>query len=251
MRWFWPCWPAASPPCRQRKKTPITQSGGEVGNVGIAPEYLEYVGGVYSKAVEEFMDTMQTIKEKTGYKDLYWWPSSKETAPVFFLHGQKGYPFFVEYSTELFMVDQAGNVSSYYESEAFRNACNWYYELRKRDLLHPDYLGMSPEAESLAQEQGRQFEKSPTNTNYNGYTFLYPDVPVNDTIAVLNANAVPATTPHPEAGIMFLNWLYSNAENHNLLMYGIEGERYTVMGDRRIEQKMTEDDNPLYEFPFW
>ena len=39
------------------------------------------------------------------------------------------------------------------------------------------------------------------------------------TFYTYNCNAVPVTSKHPEAALDFLQWLYSDQENHDLFMY--------------------------------
>jgi putative aldouronate transport system substrate-binding protein len=52
-------------------------------------------------------------------------------------------------------------------------------------------------------------------------------------LAIMNANAVPVTSETPSAGVQFFNWLYSSQEYYNLLNFGIEGEHWEDIGDRR------------------
>ena len=71
------------------------------------------------------------------------------------------------------------------------------------------------------------------------------------TFYTYNCNAVPVTSKHPEAALDFLQWLYSSQENHDLFMYGIEGETYNAVGDNRKEKILGEDGKALYQYDEW
>jgi putative aldouronate transport system substrate-binding protein len=43
---------------------------------------------------------------------------------------------------------------------------------------------------------------------------------------------IPSTAKHPEETLKFLEWVQSDQENYDLLMYGILGKHYTLYGDQ-------------------
>lgn len=56
---------------------------------------------------------------------------------------------------------------------------------------------------------------------------------------------------YPEAGVKFLNWLYSSQENYDLFMYGIEGVTFIPTGDNEAQFIKGPDGNSLYQYDDW
>ena len=69
--------------------------------------------------------------------------------------------------------------------------------------------------------------------------------------SIFNGNAVPSSCKNPEAGIKFLDWLYSNEENYRLFTYGIEGRNYNIVGDRIAEFVKGPDGNNTWHYDEW
>ena len=46
---------------------------------------------------------------------------------------------------------------------------------------------------------------------------------------------MPSSCKNPEAGIKFLDWLYSSEENYRLFTYGVEGRNYNIIDDKTAE----------------
>lgn len=84
--------------------------------------------------------------------------------------------------------------------------------------------------------QGMEFNsllKSRANVNwrYNPYP-LCPGKPSARTSPVNNALVVSSKSPNAERVMMFVNWLQSNQDNYDLLMYGVKGKHFTLTGDQ-------------------
>lgn len=152
--------------------------------------------------------------------------------PSVFLHrGYDTYPFTVQ--DELIYIDQDGNVKAWIETEEFKQDSAFWRELYVKGLVHPDLL--SGGADLHHRELNKEaftFEHSiwhPTSIQGNEpegeymTILLYPDEVKFNSFGMRNGTLVPITAKHPEAGIQFVNWVYSSQENHDLLALGIEG----------------------------
>ena len=82
-------------------------------------------------------------------------------------------------------------------------------------------------------------------------SYLAPDQPYMQYTSIQNLNAISSTSENPEAGLMFLNWLYSKKANHDLFIYGVEGTHYTASAPNRILNTLGTDKTPLYAFDSW
>lgn len=237
-----------------------TRTGGETGVFTIRRDLLDKYNIPVPKSNRELLDAAEALKQQWGEKEAYLWPSSVSSNPVFLHRDYDSWPFYVDYSTELMYVDQQGNVKAWVETEEFKQDSAFFREAYAKGLLHPDFLSAPFEQRQKLTDSGIWLSGGGGDANklkqvypdYNSENIrLQPDKPVLWTIPVLNANAVPATTKHPEAGIQFLNWLYSSKENHDLLMFGIEGTHYKVIDDNRIETVKDAGGKEVYAFPYW
>lgn len=76
---------------------------------------------------------------------------------------------------------------------------------------------------------------------------LSPEKPNYRMVAAKNVIVVSASSEHPEAAVKFLNWLYTNQDNYDLFMYGIEGKTLKKVGDHGMEAILdTDNKTPLY-----
>ena len=68
---------------------------------------------------------------------------------------------------------------------------------------------------------------------------------------IYNGNAVPVSCTDPNVPLSFLDWLYKDAENYQLFMYGVEGETYKKVTDNPMETIFGADGKPLYKYDDW
>lgn len=242
------------------KETSAT--GGESGVWGVRTDKLNEYGLEKPKTLDDLYNISVEMREKWGEDNLYIYPvASKVTNTMNGINrGITGYPFFVDYTTELVLIDQEGNVSSYYESPQFEETAKYMEKLYKEKLIHPDILTISGKDKNIIRKQGlfifdrngAQWTDSLKDIGYEYERFFVnPDVPSFTTVGTLNANAISTTTSHPEAGIRFLNWLYSSQENHDLMMFGVEGVHYNNVGDIRFEYINNAAGKPKHKFSFY
>jgi putative aldouronate transport system substrate-binding protein len=61
---------------------------------------------------------------------------------------------------------------------------------------------------------------------------LFPDKVAQRVSPTDMAIIIPSTAKYPEKTLEFLEWVQSNQENYDLLMYGISGKNYSLYGDQ-------------------
>lgn len=217
--------------------------------------------------VDELIEFAKAIKaeleEETG-KPIYAWGGTGRPAEWYLRSLDEDY-FYVDTALSLVKVEQDGTVSSYIESEEFEQACKIYERFYKEGLINPDILSLGHEYGSNEIQYGRWAVGFDMGTPLENLQTLQKNVPGAD-IGVFqfapdkgdfiyfytyNCNAIPATCKNPEAALDFLQWLYTDKENHDLFMYGIEGETYNAIGDNKKERILGEDGNPLWQYDEW
>ena len=177
--------------------------------------------------------------------------------------GIDGYPFkIVDLMVILF---EDGSAESYLESDHFKQWCEFAYEANQKGMIFPDLLSMNTGSVGEPTERGnflasdRNFTGERTiRANYDENArlvnfYLNREEPTVRFSAYPNCNTVSATSPHPEAAIMFLNWLYSDAFHMQTLLYGIEGTHWIDEGGREMsytEYNTNEEGNGGYQYAF-
>ena len=233
-----------------------TRTGSEAGFVGARIDKLRQYGfDSFPATRNELFDMLTSLKEQIGDPNAYFWQGSPQAAQVWLNRTHSTYPFWVDYGSELFKVTEDGEVEGWITSDEFAENARFMRRLVENDLVHPDWINI-PEAQ---EDQLQPFAllsglgadpADPPEGEELGF-FLSPERDVYVSIPVLNANAVSVTSPHPETGIQWLNWLYKNQENHDLFLFGIEGQHYVDRGERINEPITDESGQSLYEFRFW
>jgi putative aldouronate transport system substrate-binding protein len=159
----------------------------------------------------------------------------------------------------LVKINQDGSVQSWIETEQFKYVCDVMNRLYTEGQINPDIL--------LGDWGGDDYTWTLAFDCHEEYLLpsLQRNVPEADvdviqlnedkgdfiTFFSWNCKAVPITSPNPEAGIQFMQWLYANKENHDLLLYGIEGVTYESDNPRQWTPFRDAADAVLYEFGDW
>ena len=185
---------------------------------------------------------MQAVVEEETGKKVYCWPHQLSSVPDWMHRTYDNAPFTVENTLGLVKIDQDGTVSSWYESEEFKKDCENYKKMYDAGLLHPDMLTLDHEFQAGEGNNGRfvfgvfTYNYASTETALRKNTgnkmadfTLNPELGNYKFFSIFNGNAVPSSCKNPEAGIKFLDWLYSSEENYRLFTYGIEGRNYNVL----------------------
>lgn len=192
---------------------------------------------------EELVTSWETIIKNEKNPDLRYWFKINPTTALNFERGYDSFPFAVIDS--LFFVDQQGNVKPWLETEEFKQDCEFYRSMYTKGITHPDLLTIPQEKIGQLTEQGNSLSSDAYSVeaikkNKPDVEFyeimLHPEKPLfRGEWPIMNANGISSTSKHPEAGVMFYNWVYSSQENYDLLNYGIKDKHWKEAGERRFE----------------
>lgn len=212
----------------------------------------------------EFAKALQTELEKESGKPVYAWGGTDRPAEWYLRSLEDDY-FYVDTALSLVRVDQDGTVSSYIESEEFKESCEIYEKLNAEGLIHPDILSLGREYGSneilegrwaIGFDSGTPFENElRVKQNVPGASIgvfqLKPEKADFITFYTYNCNAIPSTCSNPKASLDFMQWLYSSKENHDLFMYGIDGVTYDAIDEDKMNTYLADDGNPVYKYDEW
>lgn len=152
------------------------------------------------------------------------------------------YPFTV--LDDLIFVDQEGNVKSWIETEEFKTCADFFATLYENGYISPDILSTS--WSSWNQLCSGNFiwcdgcQMWGSEEYFQGLipgceldsVYLAPEATTFRPAAFRNSTGVSATSTHPADAVRFMNWLYSEQDNYDAVVYGIEGESWKDEGDR-------------------
>ena len=207
----------------------------------------------------DVLDAYDTIIKGENDPDLRVWIKINTTTDPVYMREYDSYPFVV--LENLFFIDQNGEVKPWLYTEEFKQNCEYLGEMYSRGIIHPDILTYPHEKISDLTEQGKNigmdlYGLESARNNVPEYDIsLFMPAPEKKAFygewVYMNANAASATSPNPEALVIFFNWLYSSQENYDLLNFGLEGEHYTALEDRRFEPITDSTGANLYDFGDW
>lgn len=208
------------------------------------------------------LKALQAHLEEDGYGTLYMYEHSDTRCPVALHRTYEKWPFYAS-QDGLFQVFQDGTAQLYFKSEEFKQDCAFFHKCYTEGLINPDCLNQPLDEINQLKTDGEYLmgvmtggtdvmEEDLVTLKYDFTSYwLNPEAPYLCNLPLLNSNAVPTTTGHPEAGIQFLNWMYSSQANQDLVLYGIEGETWKPVGDDQFELVKDEFGASLYAFDSW
>lgn len=154
------------------------------------------------------------------------------------------YPFSVV--DELLYVNQNGEVSNWLTTDEFKACADFFNALYLKGYISPDIL--SPTWSSWKQFISGNFmwvdgcqmwgseaffqEQIPGSELDSIY--LAPDATSFRPAAFRNSTAVSATAEHPKEAVAFLNWVYSEQDNYDALIYGVEGVNWEAADNKQM-----------------
>ena len=221
-------------------------------------------GGKDPETFDEFLDVclemQKVIEEEIGRKPYFWYHQLANSAPWLYRTFDT-FPFLVQ--NGLLMARQDGTIECYIETEEFKQECEAMYRLYHAGIIYPDILN------AVHTQKYDEFNigaalPSPTfgwgdqvalqeniPDAYVKLVWLAPEKPSLMETLCQNLQGISATAEDPEAGLMFLDWLYAKRENHDLFCYGVEGETFTASAPDRYEPIKNEEERNLYAFDTW
>ena len=226
--------------------------------------FAEY-GLTIPKTIDEVISTNTELQKQqakaTGIKS-YMYEHSLNRCPVALHRAYDTWPFYAS-QDGIYKVTQDGTASLFYESDEFKMDCDFMNKSYKLGLIHPDILNLPPDtinANKIAGDTlmnlmtgGADVLKPGTTEIVNDFSFFWlnPEGAYLCNLPLLNSNAVPSTAKNPEVGLKFLNWVYSNKANQDLLLYGIEGQQWKAVGEGEYERMKDANGANLYAFDYW
>jgi putative aldouronate transport system substrate-binding protein len=240
------------------------------GEIGVRADLLQRLGVGFPTSVEELVSTglkiQDLIRQDTG-ETAYMWDHTMSNTPNWLHRTYDSYPFYVDFTTELFYVDWDGNVKAWIETPEFEQDARFYRDVYQRGLIHPDILSAPQQQRNDAAVAGKVVYGLGGNLNLSTMNnpaflenvpgsrvdqfYLNADFPILINILVENSNAVPVTTENPEAAVMFMDWLYGDQHNHDLLLFGIEGRHFEIVDDHQMKWITGPNGSPLYQTSSW
>ncbi|THF76576.1 ABC transporter substrate-binding protein [Cohnella fermenti] len=206
------------------------------------------------------LDSIKSVKDltpifeqvKAGEPDMV---MVKYGVPALLPYGESGVPPKVED----FIVDtNTWQVGSYLYAddsmvEGYKLMREWYQK-----GFFPKNVATAAEADQSLEQAGKlfaQFEVAKPGAEEElalkyGYDVVVK--PLTDPLFITKAaltstlNAVSRTSANPERALMFLELINTDKELYNTLVFGLEGQDYTMTGDNRIE-KIPD----TYQFDAW
>lgn len=213
----------------------------------------------------DILETLPVLQEKWAEQDgevRYAYEHSIDRTPVAFHRTYDTWPFYVT-QDGIFCVRQDGTAEMFFTTEEFKKDADFMNQLYTGGLLHPDILNLPADTRSTNVNYGDYLmgiQTGATNVGLLNYgveggkvdNFTpNPEKPYLSSLPLINANSVPATAEHPEAALLFLDWMYSSQKNQDLVLYGVEGVHWNAVGDDQVERIKGEDGNNLYGFDAW
>lgn len=236
-------------------------------SITVRKDLLDQYGLAIPKTADDVINIYDTIMKN--------WKGNKK--PYLTLAGQNMQAFNLGWRTYdtwpfvvndgVFYVNQDGTVKSYFETDEFKKDCELANALYKKGIIDPDILVKKNEDINNQIKSGDWITSFGTGGNGDIETIKtnYPNLKKDELVHVLlapekvnlrpfgtrNMNAVPVTAKHPEAGVKFINWLYTSQENYDLYCYGIEGVHYNKIGDKQYEPILNASGSKDYSASVW
>lgn len=154
------------------------------------------------------------------------------------------YPFTV--LDDLIYVAQDGSVKNWIETDEFKTCADFFAQLFEAGYISPDILSTS--WSSWNQLCSGNFiwcdgcQMWGSEEYFQGLIpgceldsiYLNPEATSFRPAAFRNSTGVSATSKHPAEAVKFMNWMYSEQDNYDAVVYGVEGVSWKDEGDRHF-----------------
>jgi putative aldouronate transport system substrate-binding protein len=240
-------------------------SGDYEGDTHIRKDKFDQYNIPYPRNPEEIITALTTLQERWSAEDgvkRYVYEHSLNRSPVALHRTYDTWPFYAS-QDGIFQVRQNGEVNLYYETAEFRKDVEFMNALYNRGLIHPDILNLPADVIQSNKQNGDfllglmtgplttyELNSSGVSGEILRYKMAF-DKPMLMYLPVQNSNGIPITTKHPEAGLKFLDWMYSNQTNQDLVLYGVQGKHWEPVGTDQRRHFKGPDGKNLYAFDHW
>lgn len=156
---------------------------------------------------------------------------------LFWLQGYDGFGSEASYGAVL-DAEKDLTVENLYASDMFKDYCLRMYKWRQDGIIQKDATDTTSATEYVQAEQlfGSVGDNSPTlmtndRANYDfepGFMQIVEPKITNSSVTEFMWG-IAQNSERPDKAMDFLNFLYSNADVANIIMYGIEGENYSFV----------------------
>lgn len=148
-------------------------------------------------------------------------------------------------------------LKSIFELDSFREFCSYTYQWYSDGLIMPDALSNTQEGSTMV-TNGAAFACL-HNQDIDDLSTIYPNTVTSSVLVEPKATptdignlqyGISANSAHPDEAFTLLSALYTDAELHTLLSYGIEGEHYVINEDGKADypEGMTAENEPYGGF---
>ena len=217
--------------------------------VTLRKDYFDAYAGRLPETTEELMEysalVAAALKDADPEANAMGWPKVTGTPSDYLHRSYDSFPFAVY--NEIFYVSQQGEVKVWIDTDEFKWDSEFWNEMLEAGLLEPDVLTLSMGKSGEIALAGLPFLFTGDVRIWDGGEFarnvpdgilaciyMEPDKPRFDSIGFLHTHMVPVTSQNPELAVRFFDWLWSSQENHDLLLWGIEGTHWET-GEETIK----------------
>lgn len=154
----------------------------------------------------------------------------------------ESYPFTVV--DELLYVSQEGEVKNWFATDEFKTCADFFATLYEKGYVSPDILSTAWSSwKQLCSGNFMWCDGCQMWGSEEYFTGLIPGCELDSLYvapeatsfrpaAFRNDTAVSATSEHPADAVRFMNWLYSEQDNYDAVIYGVEGTDWKNEGER-------------------
>lgn len=184
--------------------------------------------------VDDMERVLYEFKEKSTSGMMPFFVGEGSSNYLFWIQGYDGFGSEASYGAIL-DAETDLTVENLYASDMFKDYCLRMYQWRQDGIIEKDSTDTTSVSEYLAAEQlfGSVADNSPTlitndaaNYDYEpGYMQIVEAKITNSSVTEFMWG-IAQNSERPDKAMDFLNFLYTNADVANLIMYGIEGVNY-------------------------
>lgn len=182
--------------------------------------------------VEEMIAGAEYLKQQEPEKIVVTKANIFNDGNCFLHRDYDSWPFAVY--NETFYVDQQGNVKAWIDTEEFKQDAKTFETMINKGLIPRDILTRpNSDYDEFINNDLIFFDTDPTLSKFEYLVQVNPDAEITnlwlrpektalECYGMSHAWIVPITSENPDLAVRFFNWLYSEEENHDLMIYGIE-----------------------------